>query len=125
MFEHRREKLLPLRLFLRRLAICLGIAIAMVAFGVAIGVLGYHFIAQFSWIDALLNACMILTGMGPVGILPSDGAKLFASLYALFSGLVFISVMAVIISPVMHRMMHRLHIAEEDFGESDSDTPKP
>jgi hypothetical protein len=120
MFEHRKERVLPFPLFLRRLAICLGIAGGMVAFGLAIGVFGYHYLAGFAWIDALLNACMILTGMGPVGELPTDTAKVFASLYALFSGLVFISVMAVIISPIMHRILHKFHIAEEDFEEGNA-----
>ncbi|MEA3208599.1 MAG: hypothetical protein QOE70_1656 [Chthoniobacter sp.] len=119
MFEHRKERVLPLPLFLRRLVICLGIAAGMVLLGVGIGVLGYHYLADFTWIDALLNACMILTGMGPVGQLPTDAAKVFASLYALFSGLVFISVMAVLISPIMHRILHKFHIAEEDFGKRD------
>ena len=115
MFEHRKEPLLPLSLFLRRMAGCFGIASGLIALGLGIGVLGYRFLAGFPWIDALLNASMILTGMGPVGQLPSDAAKIFASLYALFSGLVFISVMALLVSPVVHRMLHRFHIAEEDF----------
>jgi hypothetical protein len=117
MFEHRHEKLLPFPLFLRRLAICLGIAGGLVSFGVGVGVLGYHYFARFAWIDSLLNACMILTGMGPVGQLPSDAAKVFASLYALLSGFVFISVMALTLSPIMHRILHRFHIAEEDFDD--------
>lgn len=91
----------------------------MISFGVGIGVLGYHYFAGFTWIDSLLNACMILTGMGPVGKLPNDTARIFASLYALFSGLVFISIMAVVI-PVVHRILHKFHIAEEDFEEVDS-----
>ena len=120
MFEHRRQKLLPFSLFLRRFAICLGIAAAMILLGVGIGVLGYHHFAGFTWIDSLLNACMILTGMGPVGELPDDTAKIFASLYALFSGLIFISIMAVIIAPVMHRVLHKFHIAEEDFKQGNA-----
>jgi hypothetical protein len=124
MFEHRREKLLPFSLFLRRFAVCLGIAAGLIAFGVGIGVLGYHHFAGFTWIDSLLNACMILTGMGPVGVLPNDTAKIFASLYALFSGLIFISVMAIIISPVMHRVLHKFHIAEEDFEQGDAKKKK-
>jgi hypothetical protein len=124
MFERRHEKLLPFSLFVRRLAICLGISAGMVLFGIGIGVLGYHYLAEFSWIDSLLNACMILTGMGPVGKLPTDAAKLFASAYALFSGLVFISVMAVMIGPIMHRLMHKFHIAEEDFEEGDAGNGK-
>jgi hypothetical protein len=109
--------LLPVRLFIRRLAICLGLASLLVLLGVGVGVLGYHYFAGFRWIDSLLNACMILTGMGPVGELPNNTAKLFASCYALFSGLIFISVMALLLSPVMHRLLHAFHIAEEDFGE--------
>jgi hypothetical protein len=123
MFEHRKEPMLPMAVFLRRMAACLGIAGAMVAFGLGIGVLGYRFIAAFSWIDALLNSCMILGGMGPVGELPNNAAKLFASFFALFSGLIFISVMAVLISPVAHRMLHHFHVAEEDLDESPQRKP--
>ena len=79
---------------------CFGIAAGLIAVGLGMGVLGYRFLAGFTWIDALLNASMILTGMGPVGQLPDVGAKIFASLYALFSGLVFISVMALLVSPM-------------------------
>ena len=117
MFEHRKERLLSLPLFYRRVALCLAMAAGLVAFGLGIGVLGYRYFAGFEWIDALLNASMILTGMGPVGQLPNDGAKIFASLYALFSGLVFISVMALVASPVMHRMLHHFHIDDGDFDE--------
>ena len=77
---------------------CFGIAAGLIAVGLGMGVLGYRFLAGFTWIDALLNASMILTGMGPVGQLPDVGAKIFASLYALFSGLVFISVIALLVS---------------------------
>lgn len=119
MFERKRDHLLPFPLFVRRLGICLGIAGGLVAFGVGVGVLGYHLLAGFDWVDSLLNACMILTGMGPVGLLPSTSAKVFASLYALFSGLIFISVMAVMISPILHRILHHFHIAEEDLGEDE------
>src|SRR3954468_24133536 len=118
MFERKHQKLLPLGLFVRRLAICLGFAGLLVLFGIGVGVLGYHYLAGFRWIDSLLNAAMILTGMGPIGELPNDTAKVFASCYALFSGLIFISVMALLLSPVMHRLLHAFHIAEEDFDDS-------
>jgi hypothetical protein len=124
MFESRHEKILPLRLFVRRMSACFTIALALVVFALGIGVLGYHFIADFSWIDALLNASMILTGMGPVHPLHSNTAKLFASAYALFSGLIFISIMALLLSPVVHRVMHKFHISEEDL-EDDDDRPVP
>ena len=91
-----------LRHFLLSLLIVLG--------ALGIGVLGYHYIAGFGWIDALLDASMILGGMGPVDPLPSVAAKVFASLYALFSGVMFISVMAVILSPAVHRLLHKFHV---------------
>lgn len=82
-----------------------------------IGVVGYHFIAGLPWIDALLNASMILTGMGPVNVLPSNAAKVFASLYALFSGVVFISLMGLLLSPIAHRVLHKFHVSDEDLNE--------
>lgn len=88
-------------------------ATGVAALALLAGIAGYHYIAHFPWIDSLLNASMILGGMGPVDPLRSDGAKIFASLYALFSGLLFIGVLAVIVVPFVHRMMHRLHIDEE------------
>jgi hypothetical protein len=97
------------------MAHCLVFTTSILAIALAIGILGYHFIAGFPWIDALLNASMILTGMGPVGELTSTGAKLFASAYALFSGLVFITVIGVTLAPVLHRVLHEFHIDEDDF----------
>lgn len=83
------------------------------AFGLSIGVLGYHGLAHLSWIDSLLNASMILAGMGPVDPLPTSAAKLFASFYALFSGLAFIGIVSVLLAPFVHRLLHRFH-AEVD-----------
>lgn len=119
MFEHKSERLAPMPVFVRRvvLSIALGIGAAAVALG--IGVLGYHFIAGLAWVDALLDASMILDGMGPVNELQTTPAKLFASGYALFSGLVFIGVMGVTLSPVLHRMLHHFHLADEDIEASE------
>ena len=80
-----------------------------------IGVAGYHWTAGLSWIDALLNASMILGGMGPVNLLTTTGGKVFASAYALFSGLMFIAVMGVVFSPLLHRMLHKFHMDDRDF----------
>ncbi len=117
MFESKSQELLPLRKFLRRLAWSLVFAGAILLFALGLGVLGYHFIAKLHWIDALLNASMILTSMGPVDLLTSDAAKLFASFYALFSGLIFVTVMAVTLAPVLHRILHKFHIDETDFDD--------
>ncbi|HEY3325445.1 MAG TPA: hypothetical protein VGP72_33645 [Planctomycetota bacterium] len=113
MLEHRHQKVIPPHRFVRRLLFFGGIAAVLVALALTIGTLGYHFIAGFEWIDALLNASMILTGMGPVGELRTTAAKLFASAYAIFSGLVFISVMGVLLTPVVHRVMHKFHVEEK------------
>lgn len=119
MFEGHHEQILPLRLFLRRMAVCILIATALITIALGIGVCGYHFLARLPWVDALLNASMILTGMGPVDVLHSNAAKIFASAYAIFSGLVFISLMALLLSPVAHRVLHKFHLAEEDMGGTD------
>ena len=117
MFEHRREPLLPARVFYLRLLGCVGLALIIIIFALGLGVLGYHFLAGLPWIDALLNAAMILTGMGPVDVLRSDVAKIFASLYALFSGVVFISLMGLLLSPIAHRVLHKFHLSDEDLNK--------
>ena len=82
-------------------------------FGLGIGVLGYHWLAHLNWIDSLLNASMIPGGMGPVDPLRTDGAKIFASFYALFSGLAFIGIVSVLLAPFVHRLLHRVHAEEQ------------
>ncbi len=84
----------------------------------SIGIAGYHYIAGFNWIDSLLEASMILGGMGPVRELPSDTAKVFASIYALFSGVIFIALVGIILSPVAHRILHRFHVDEADVNRN-------
>src|ERR671939_1989631 len=112
MFEHRHEPLLPLRAFVLRVARSFALALCIVAFALGMGVLGYHYVAGFAWVDSLLNASMILSGMGPVGDFKNDVGKVFASLYALFSGLVFITVAGIIVAPVAHRLLHWFHVEE-------------
>lgn len=106
----RPRALLPRAVFMARLAANGAIAAAMVVVSLAIGVVGYHLIAHLSWIDALLNASMILAGMGPVDPLPSTAAKLFASAYAIFSGVAFLGIVAVLLAPIVHRFLHRFHL---------------
>lgn len=113
MFERKHQKVAPVPVFIRRLVICIGIAILLILFALFIGIAGYHWIAGLDWIDSLLNASMILGGMGPVNLLTNTGAKVFASLYALFSGLVFIAVMGIIFSPIIHRILHKFHIDDK------------
>jgi hypothetical protein len=82
----------------------------IVAVSVILGMAGYHWIARFSWVDSFLNACMLLGGMGPVGDLPNNAAKIFAGFFALYSGLVFLAVSALLLTPVIHRVLHRFHM---------------
>jgi hypothetical protein len=110
MYEKKGDKLLPWPRFLRRMLVSGLVASAIAAAALSAGVLGYHGIARLRWVDSLLNASMILTGMGPVDPMPTAAAKLFASAYALFSGLVFLSVVGVVLAPVFHRILHRFHI---------------
>jgi len=115
MFEQKHQQIAPAPVFIKRLFIFIGIAILLILFALFIGIAGYHWIAGLSWVDALLNASMILGGMGPVNPLTNAAAKIFASLYALFSGLVFIAVMGIVFSPIVHRMLHKFHIDEKDL----------
>lgn len=113
-YERHHEKLAPRSVFIKRLLAAEGFALGLIAVALMIGIAGYHFIAGLKWIDALLEASMILGGMGPVKESPSDGAKIFASIYALFSGLIFIGVMGIVLSPVVHRVMHKFHVDDKD-----------
>ncbi len=114
MFERRREKLLPWPRFARRMALSFLLTLGIVATALAIGIVGYHYIARLSWIDALLNASMILTGMGPVDTMADTPSKLFASAYALFSGVVFLSAVGIVLAPVFHRFLHKFHLDDAD-----------
>ena len=114
MFERRNEQLAPLPVFVKRLIASLAIALALIAFALTIGIVGYHTLGKLGWVDSLLEASMILGGMGPVNQLTGDGVKIFASMYALFSGLIFIAVMGVVLSPIVHRFLHKFHVDEED-----------
>ena len=107
MYERHYQPLASRQHFLRRFLLHLLGAICLVVSALIIGVLGYHYYAHFSWIDSLLNASMILAGMGPVDLLPNDGAKLFASFYAIFSGVVFLGAVGVLFAPLFHRFLHR------------------
>lgn len=108
-FEHRRQPVLPVARFRMRLAKSGALALSLVAVSLAIGVVGYRVTENMPWIDAFLNASMLMGGMGPVGELKEDAAKLFASFFALYAGLIFIVAAGVILAPLIHRMLHKLH----------------
>ncbi len=113
MYEPRHRPLLSRREFAHRLARNFALGFVLVAFALALGTIGYHSIAGLEWIDAFHNASMILTGMGPVAVMTTTGAKLFASFYALFSGIAFLGMVTVLIAPILHRFLHRFHLEDE------------
>lgn len=113
-YEHRSEPLLPRHLFIRRIFIHAALVIAFVWLSIALGVLGFHLLGELSWMDAFLNAAMLLGGMGLVSELATAGGKIFASLYALYAGIAFLTVAAVLIAPFAHRFLHGLHLEEDE-----------
>ena len=112
--EHRSDPLAPRHKFLWRLFRYFLITLVIVAIALLIGTLGYHYCGDCGWLDALHNAAMILTGMGPVTHMTTAAGKIFSVFYALFSGLAFLSMVAVIMTPIMHRFLHRLHLDLDD-----------
>ena len=100
--------------YLQRIAGAVAIAIGLILVALSLGIAGYHLIAGFNFVDSLLEASMILGGMGPVRELPNDSAKIFASIYALFSGVIFIALIGIILAPVAHRVLHKFHLDEKD-----------
>ena len=109
MYEHRRKPLLSWRAFLGRLLRHFTAAAGLVLLSLGIGMLGYERLEHLGWRDAFLNAAMLLGGMGPVDRPLTDAGKIFAGLYALYSGLVFLIVAGLLLAPVVHRILHRLH----------------
>jgi len=120
MFEHHQQPLISRAQFLRRLGRYAGVALLLVGGAWAIGILGYKLLEGMSWIDSILNAAMILGGMGPVNPLQTDAGKLFASFYALFSGVIFLVAVGVFVTPIFHRFLHRFHLEAESAAESDA-----
>lgn len=114
MFEHHRKELLPPKLFLRRQLRFFLYSMGLLAFSLGIGMLGYAYFADLGWVDAFLNASMILTGMGPIDEMKTNAAKLFAGFYALFSGVAFLSMAAILFAPIAHRFLHALHLDMEE-----------
>jgi hypothetical protein len=116
MYEHKHDPLITAAKFKRRLVHHASIAMGIVTGSLAMGVIGFHFLSDLAWIDALLNAAMLLGGMGPVGDLQdwSAAGKIFASFYALYSGIIFLIVAGLLFAPVFHRFLHRFHLELTD-----------
>ena|ERR1700728_2115934 len=113
MYEHHTKPLLPRRVYYQRLAHHAAMGVGVIAVSLGIGMAGYHWLEKLPWIDAFLNAAMILSGMGPVASLQTNAGKLFAGFYALYSGIALITVLGIIFAPVIHRFLHKFHLEDE------------
>lgn len=113
-FEHRKQKLLPFKHFVFRIGRFGLFSLLLIFVSVAIGTLGYYWLANLSLLDSFHMACMILTGMGPVEPMKSEAAKLFSALYALYSGVAFLSITAVFFAPIVHRLLHIMHVEKDE-----------
>ena len=113
MFEHRKQPLLTPHEFLLRQLLYILVALIIILGSLVLGVVGYHFLEGLSWVDALVNASMLLGGMGPVNELHTVAGKLFASFYALYSGIIFLVTVGIIMAPLYHRFLHRFHLYME------------
>ncbi|MEO6133127.1 MAG: hypothetical protein ABIQ02_14895 [Saprospiraceae bacterium] len=111
-FEHVKTPVLDVKLFIRRQIKFTLLAFSFLTLCLGIGVIGYHVFAHLDWISSYHNATMILSGMGEIDKMPSNAAKVFSGSYALFSGVVFLSTIAVLFSPVVHRFLHIMHVEE-------------
>jgi hypothetical protein len=96
--------------FIKRFALSITFGLLIIGFALGMGMLGYHHYENMTWVDAFVNASMILSGMGPVSPLATDGGKIFAGSYALFSGLAFIVVMGIIFAPILHHFFRKIHL---------------
>lgn len=113
MYEHKKQPLATKRTYYKRIGRSVLLALFILFVSLLIGIIGYHYTTGMTWLDALLNASMILSGMGPVDTITQASGKWFASFYALFSGVVFITNIGLILAPAIHRIMHRLHVEDK------------
>jgi hypothetical protein len=113
-FEHKRQPLASRRVFAKRMAGSFALSLTLILLSLFGGMAGYHHFEGMAWIDAFVNAAMILSGMGPLGTLQTWNGKAFAGMYALYSGLVLILAMGIVIAPIVHRVLHRFNLEDED-----------
>ena len=113
MYEHHTQPLAEQSVFVKRLALNGIVGLILLVFSLGVGMVGYHVLESLTWIDSLLNASMILGGMGPVAPLQTVAGKLFASFYALYSGVILLASVGILAAPIFHRFLHHFHLAED------------
>jgi hypothetical protein len=112
-FEKKHHALAPKRVYYKRLLVSFLTAVAFLSLSLVIGIFGYHILGKLSWMDALVNASMILGGMGPVDQIHSNNGKVFTSIYAIYSGVSFLTAFSILIAPALHRLMHKFHLSDD------------
>jgi hypothetical protein len=117
LFEHRSQPLLPRRAYLRRVTFAAAISAGILIGWVVAGMVGYHLLADLTWIDSFLNTAMIVGGMGPVNTLVNPAAKVFAGVYAILSGVLFLAIFGILAAPIFHRFLHRFHLEFYENGQ--------
>jgi hypothetical protein len=110
MYEHRSAPMLTRHGFAHRMLKHFLLSQLLVGGSLVVGIVGYHYLANFAWIDSFLNATMLLGGMGPIGDIPTPAGKIFAGIYALYAGLVLITVSGLLLAPILHRILHTFHL---------------
>ena len=120
-FERSSQPLLPRSAFILRLMLSTGAGVLLVVVSLVGGMIGFHFFEGSKWDDAFLNASMLLSGMGPIGTPETYGGKMFAGVYALYSGFAVLVIAAIAFGPVVHRLLHKLHLDEQDIVEAEND----
>jgi hypothetical protein len=115
MLEHRHQPLLSTRAFILRVILYAVVSVGLIFVSLVVGILGYRHFEGMSWVDAFLNASMLMGGMGPVNQLQTDAGKIFAGLYALYCGMILLASVAILMTPVAHRFLHKLHMEAHDF----------
>jgi ABC-type uncharacterized transport system permease subunit len=123
-FERKSQPLLPRREFLTRVAASALFGLGMVAVSLLAGMLGYHFLEKLGWLDAFLNAAMLLGGMGPLEQPRTGAGKLFAGLYSLYAGLAVLVIAGVVFAPIFHRFLHRFHLEEGKGTDGEEEEPR-
>lgn len=112
--EHRRQQVVPFGKFIARVGRYSAFSFLLIFISLLIGTIGYYHLGAMGWLDSFHMSCMILTGMGPIAEMKSDQAKLFSSFYALYSGIAFLSITAIFFAPIIHRLLHILHVERDD-----------
>jgi hypothetical protein len=116
--ERKNQQVATFPRFMARIGKYVLLSLAVITFSMAIGTIGYHYIADISWLDGFHMAALILTGMGPVVEMTTPAAKIFSSFYALYSGVAFLSLTAVFMTPIIHRVLHIIHVEDETNDEN-------